>query len=73
VVRWYTSIPGQTATLNQSATGGSLAAVGTNSIDGGNNSGLTFTGASPNYFYVKDIAYSPNVILGTGNFLAFFM
>lgn len=58
VVRWYTNIPGQRATIKQSPTGSSLAAVGTNSTDGGNNSGLTFTGSSPNYFYVKDIAYS---------------
>jgi hypothetical protein len=72
VVRWYTSIPGQRATLKQSATGGSLAAVGTNSVNGGNNSGLTFTGTSPDYFYVKDIAYSPNVILGNSNFFMFF-
>jgi hypothetical protein len=71
VVRWYTSIPGQTATLKQSATGGSLAAVGTNSIDGGNNSGLTFTGVSPDYFYVKDIAYSANYN-GGPNFFMFF-
>jgi hypothetical protein len=57
VVRWYTSIPGQRATLK-----GNSGAIGTNSVDGGNNSGLTFTGTSPDYFYVKDIAYSPNVI-----------
>lgn len=60
VVRWYTNIPGQRATLR-----GNSAAVGANSVDGGNNSGLSFTGASPNYFYVKDIAYSPNVIPST--------
>jgi hypothetical protein len=71
VVRWYTSIPGQRATLKQSATGGSLAAVGTNSVDGGNNSGLTFTGTSPDYFYVKDIAYSANYN-GGPNFFMFF-
>lgn len=52
VSRWYTNIPGQRATLT--ATSG---AVGANSVDGGNNSGLTFTGSSPDYFYVKDIAY----------------
>lgn len=67
VVRWYTSIPGQRATLK-----GNSGAVGTNSVDGGNNSGLTFTGTSPDYFYVKDIAYSPNVILGNSNFFMFF-
>jgi hypothetical protein len=71
VVRWYTSIPGQRATLKQSATGGSLAAIGTNSVDGGNNSGLTFTGTSPDYFYVKDIAYSANYN-GGPNFFMFF-
>jgi hypothetical protein len=71
VVRWYTSIAGQRATIKQSSTGGSLAAVGTNSIDGGNNSGLTFTGSSPNYFYVKDISYSANYN-GSSNFFTFF-
>lgn len=69
VVRWYTSIPGQRATLKQSPTGGSLAAVGANSVDGGNNSGLTFTGSSPDYFYVKDIVYSS---LSSGNFFMLF-
>ena len=72
VVRWYTSIPGQRATIKQSATGGSLAAVGVNSVDGGNNSGLTFTGTSPDYFYVKDIAYSAYTIQGSSNFFLFF-
>jgi hypothetical protein len=67
VVRWYTSIFGQRATLK-----GNSGAVGTNSVNGGNNIGLTFTGTSPNYFYVKDIAYSPNVILGNSNFFMFF-
>jgi hypothetical protein len=67
VVRWYTNIPGQRATFK-----GNSAAVGTNSVDGGNNSGLAFTGTSPDYFYVKDIAYSPNVILGNSNFFMFF-
>jgi fibronectin-binding autotransporter adhesin len=59
IVRWYTSIPGQRATIKQS----SATAVGTNSVDGGNNSGLTFTGTSPDYFYVKDIAYAANAVL----------
>lgn len=71
VVRWYTSIAGQRSTIKQSSTGGSLAAVGTNSTDGGNNSGLTFTGSSPNYFYVKDIAYSASYN-GAPNFFSFF-
>lgn len=66
VVRWYTSIPGQRATFK-----GNSGAVGANSVDGGNNSGLTFTGTSPNYFYVKDIAYSANYN-GGPNFFAFF-
>jgi hypothetical protein len=66
VVRWYTSIPGQRATLKCD-----LGAVGTNSVDGGNNSGLTFTGTSPDYFYVKDIAYSANYN-GGPNFFTFF-
>jgi hypothetical protein len=48
-----------------------LAAIGTNSVDGGNNSGLTFTGTSPDYFYVKDIAYSANYN-GGPNFFMFF-
>jgi len=67
VVRWSTTIPGQRATLR-----GNSGAVGANSVDGGNNSGLTFTGTSPDYFYVKDIEYSPNVILGNSNFFVFF-
>jgi hypothetical protein len=66
VVRWYTSIPGQRATLKCDS-----SAVGTNSVDGGNNSGLTFTGTSPDYFYVKDIAYSANYN-GGPNFFMFF-
>jgi hypothetical protein len=66
VVRWYTSIAGQRATLK-----GNSGAVGTNSVDGGNNSGLTFTGSSPNYFYVKDIVYSASYN-GAPNFFSFF-
>jgi hypothetical protein len=66
VVRWYTSIPGQRATLKCDS-----SAIGTNSVDGGNNSGLTFTGTSPDYFYVKDIAYSANYN-GGPNFFMFF-
>lgn len=66
VVRWYSSIPGQRATIKQA----SATAVGANSVDGGNNSGLTFTGTSPDYFYVKDISYSG--LGGTGNFFMFF-
>lgn len=68
VVRWYTNIAGQRATLK-----GNSGAVGTNSVDGGNNSALTFTGTSPDYFYVKDIAYSPLVTYsGASNFFTFF-
>ena len=66
VVRWYASTAGQRATFK-----GNSTAVGTNSVDGGNNSGLTFTGSSPNYFYVKDIAYSANYN-GSSNFFTFF-
>jgi hypothetical protein len=66
VVRWYTPTPGQRATLKCDS-----GAVGTNSVDGGNNSGLTFTGTSPDYFYVKDIAYSANYN-GGPNFFMFF-
>jgi hypothetical protein len=51
VVRWYTQTPGQRAYVSLSS-----YAVGANSVDGGNNSGLTFTGSSPDYFYVKDIS-----------------
>lgn len=65
VVRWYTSIPGQRATIKTAS-----SAVGANSVDGGNNSGLSFTGTSPDYFYVKDISYSG--LGGTGNFFMFF-
>jgi hypothetical protein len=72
VVRWSTSIPGQRATLKQSETGGSLAAVGANSVDGGNNSGLTFTGASPDYLYIRDIAYSAFTIPATSSFFMLF-
>lgn len=64
-VRWYATLPGIGATLKQSPTGGSLDAIGANSVDGGNNTGFTFTGSSPDYFYVKDMAFisgiSPNV------------
>jgi hypothetical protein len=66
VVNWYAFTPGQRATLK-----GNSAAVGANSVDGGNNSGLTFTGTSPNYFYVKDIAYSA-IYNGGPNFFMFF-
>jgi hypothetical protein len=67
VVRWYTVIPGQRATIKQAT----ATAVGTNSVDGGNNSGLTFTGSSPDYFYVKDIAYALSYN-GSPNFFALF-
>ena len=66
-VRFYSSVPGQKVTLKTDSN-----AVGANSVNGGNNSGLSFTGASPNYFYVKDITYTPKVIFGTGNFFMFF-
>lgn len=66
VVRWFTTIPGQRATIKTTS-----SAVGTNSTNGGNNDGLTFTGSSPDYFYVKDIAYSALAVSG-GNFLMFF-
>lgn len=65
VVRLYTNIPGQQATLKTAS-----SAVGANSTDGGNNSGLTFTGSSPDYLYVKDIAYQG---FGGGSFFMFFM
>lgn len=71
VVRWYTDIPGQRATIRPPSLGAAPLAVGANSTNGGNNSGLTFTGTSPNYFYVKDIAYSVNYN-GGPNFFAFF-
>jgi hypothetical protein len=65
VVRFYTSIPGQQATLNTAS-----KAIGVNSTDGGNNTGLTFTGTTNNYFYVKDIAYPPP---NNPNFFTFFL
>jgi hypothetical protein len=67
VVRWYTSIPGQRATLATTT-----SAVGANSVDGGNNSGLTFTGSSPDYFYVKDIAYAALAGGAAGKFFLMF-
>jgi len=67
VVRWYTSIPGQRATIKTAS-----SAVGANSTNGGNNIGLSFTGSSPDYFYVKDIAYSASSLGGGGNFFMFF-
>lgn len=67
VVRWSAQTPGQRATIKTAS-----SAVGANSIDGGNNNGLTFTGTSPNYFYVKDIKYSPFSSFNTSNFFAFF-
>lgn len=69
VVRWFTSVPGKRATIKSS---GSTLAVGANSTDGGNNTGLSFTGSSPDYFYVKDIAYSTVAVSGSANFLMFF-
>jgi hypothetical protein len=67
VVRWYTTIPGRRATLSTSS-----SAVGANSVDGGNNSGLTFTGSSPDYFYVKDIALIGAAAGATGKFFLMF-
>lgn len=67
VVRWYTSIPGQRATLTTAA-----KTVGANSVDGGNNSGLVFSGAAPDYFYVKDIKLQQFVSASGGNFFLFF-
>jgi hypothetical protein len=67
VVRWYSSSAGLRATLNTSS-----SAVGANSVDGGNNSGLTFTGTSPDYFYVKDIALIGATAGGTGKFFLMF-
>ena len=65
VVRWYTSIPGQKSTLV-----GGTGLVGTNSVNGGNNTGLSFTGTSPDYFYIKDI--SGPFKSASGNFFMFF-
>lgn len=66
VVKLYSRLPGQRATINKAT-----AAIGANSTDGGNNSGLTFTGTSPNYLYVKDMAYLVSYT-GASNFFAFF-
>ena len=68
VVRWYTQIPGQRATIKSSS---ATLAVGTNSTDGGNNTGISLTGSSPDYFYVKDIAYS-QIELSGGKFIMLF-
>lgn len=45
--------------------------IGANSVDGGNNIGLSFTGTSPNYLYVTTIEYSLLSLPG-GRFLQFF-
>jgi len=66
VAKLYSRLPGQRATINKAT-----AAIGANSTDGGNNSGLTFTGTSPNYLYVKDMAYLVSYT-GASNFFAFF-
>lgn len=71
VVNWTSTTAGSRATIKQSPTGGSLAAVGANSTDGGNNSGLTFTGTFPDYLYVKDIAYQAAYNGGPNFFLLF--
>lgn len=68
VVRLYSSIPGQRATIVNNGSGNTF---GVNSVDGGNNSNVSFTGTTNDYFYVKDIAYSLPPVQN-GNFLMFF-
>jgi fibronectin-binding autotransporter adhesin len=67
VVRFYTTIPGQQATLKTAS-----SAIGVNSTDGGNNTGLSFSGTANNYFYVKDVAYLSSST-NNSNFFTFFL
>ena len=69
VVRWYTSIPGQQATISKT---GAAVGFGANSTNGGNNVNMSFTGTTNNYFYVKDMIYVGASVV-TGNFLMLFM
>lgn len=47
--------------------------VGANSVDGGNNVGLSFTGTSPDYLSISRITgVVLSVVASTGNFLVFF-
>jgi len=62
VVRMYTTIPGQRVYFKK----GNSNAIGANTVNGGNNSNLAFTGTSQDYFYAKDIVYSLD------NFIAMF-
>jgi hypothetical protein len=66
VIRLMTDTPAQPARI-----GDFSGNVGVNSTDGGDNKGLSFTGTSPNYIYVKNIngpsAYNP-----TTSFMPFF-
>lgn len=57
-IKIYTSVPGKQVTLVQSATGTTLGAVGSNSLNGGNNVNLYFSGSNPDYLYIKDVIYS---------------
>jgi hypothetical protein len=50
---------------------GSAWAIGSNSIDQGNNTGLSFNGSSPNYLFFKD-AIANILVSGASNFFAFF-
>lgn len=55
------SVPGQTYTLVK----GSDWNVGANSVDQGNNTGLTFSGTSPNYLSFKDAVVSISAIIAS--------
>lgn len=60
VVSFQATTPGQRASLAPPSN-----AIGANSEDNGNNSGLSFTGSSPNYLRLRDIQYvSPLVPSG---------
>ena len=61
------TIPGAQYTLKKSGTWN----VGANSVDYGNNTGLTFSGSSQNYLSFKD-AFGSNLSSYLGNFFAFF-
>ena len=69
VVRWFTTIPGQRATLKKTGAG---IGVGTNSTNGGNNTEFSFTGTSPNYFYIKDMIYDGPAPGSGGRFIMLF-
>lgn len=66
VVKVFTDVPGQQAKISYFS-----GNVGANSVNGGNNTGLTFAGTSPNYLYIKDVI-GPSVYNSATNFFPFF-